>query len=186
MEPKTPYYKQYSLSGVRRDKEIPSKKDLPEAFVDLMERMGYKIEDSPNQEKDSISISRGVGTEYVARFDFEEGIFIAKTKEDFGRITTLGLEELATPREVFFEIPETYGGGSMMEKRDIDERIPKFRDYLEKYSFDIEIEYVKCPSVKKRFATKKCGELWMGCISVFPNEPWGEELYRLCERWEDS
>ena len=186
------YYKHYSLSGVKRHKKTPSKEDLPEAFVDLMKRMGYEVEDSPKWKKDCIAISRGAGTEYVARYDFKKGVFIARVDENLGRITTLGLKELTTPREVFFEIPETETCSKdwmlYQKGRGIDERIPKFRDHLNEHDFYIKTKYGAYPSVVKKFLVRKSGELWEsqgeGCISVFPSEPWGEELYRLCKEYK--
>ncbi len=166
---------------VRRNKK-PSKKDLPKKFVDLMEAMGFKIEESPKWKKNCLAIGRGGGTEYFARVDFKHGIVIAKEEENLDRIETLGLEELPM-RDVCFEIPDTYGGGVMMSRLDIEERIPRFRNYLESYSFEI-ITGADNPQVKKKFATEDCGGLWHGCITVHPYKPWGEELVRICEGYK--
>lgn len=184
MEPFS-YYRQYSLRGVVRHGRKPSKRDLPKEFVDLMERMGFKIDNSTEWVENCIGISRGVGTDYIARFDFKEGILIAKEEEKLDRIKPLGLEKLRL-RNVCFQIPDTYGGGSMMSQSDINERIPEFRDYLEANSFCINTMTRGSPEVRKKFVTRRCGELWSGCIEVFPNEPWGEELYRVCKEYRTS
>jgi hypothetical protein len=173
------YYKQYSLRGIKRNKRKPSKEDLPPTFVDLMERMGYEFSDYNEWVNGCIGISRGCGTDYIARFDFKQGIFIAKEDERLGRITTLKLEELPM-RNICFQIPETPGGGQMKYQSDINERIPKFRDYLTECSFVIATKSGR-PEVSKQFSKKHCAELWGGCIEIFPHEPWGEELIRLCK-----
>lgn len=182
MEPQS-YYRQYSLVGIRRRYGTkPSKSDLPENFVDLMERMGFEIEDSPEWMENCLGISRGHGTDFIARVDFNEGIVIAKAEERLNRIRTLGLEELPL-RSVCFSIPGTYQGGSMQSDNDVEKRIPKFRDYLKKHTFKI-ITSIGNPDVEKVYATRKCGELWGGCIEVFPHEPWGEELVRICKEYK--
>jgi len=181
MEPFS-YYKQYSLFGIKRKNKNPSKRDLPKRFIKVMETMGFKIERAPKGEDNCLRISRGVGTEYFARVDFEQGIVIAKEEENLGKIKTLGLEEIPM-RNICFQIPDTYGGGSMATESDIEKRIPRFRDYLKEYSFEICTDE-DSHLVKKMYAGKKCGVLWFNCIEVFPHEPWGEELVRLCEEYE--
>jgi hypothetical protein len=176
------YYRQYSLVGISRNSRKPSKEDLPEPFVKLLEHMGFEIEEHPDWMKDCLGISRGVGTQYIARVDFKQGIVIALEKENLGKIRPLGLEELPM-RNICFSIPDTYGGGTMHSERDIEERIPRFRDYLKKCSFEL-ITGASYPEVKKKFTGKKCGELWQDCIEVFPYEPYGEELVRLCSEFK--
>ena len=176
------YYKQYSLIGVKKHGRKPTKKDLPESFVDLMEKMGFEFSDYNEWINGCIGISRGCGTEYVARFDFKQGIFIAKEEERFGRIKTLGLEELPM-RNMFFQIPDTHGGGQMRYASDVDERIPRFRDYLKESSFSINSTKDGL-EVRKDFVREYCGCLWGGCIEVSPYEPYGEELVRLCKHYK--
>ena len=176
------YYTRYSLSGIKRHHKKPSLEDVPKEFTDLINHMGFDIEDEEYNREGCLIVGEGMGSEISAWIDFKEGLFVAKADSVFGRIPNLKLEEIPQRNRVF-RIPGTYGGGTMAEEKDVRERIPNFRDYLIENYFSIKYSATRCPTIRKKFITKQCAELWGGNIEVFPNEPYGEELIRLCEEY---